>query len=160
MSNKNREELIEEVSREIAEFQSASDRVNEAASVRLGINRTELRRLGLLFTRGSLSAGQLAQAAGLSPGAMTTALDRLERAGYARRVRDPEDRRGVLIGITEEAHRLIEEVYGPIGRAGINRLENYTDEQLRFLRDFLREGRALQTEYANALRSGKRDFPS
>jgi DNA-binding MarR family transcriptional regulator len=155
MSNQLRKQLVEEVSREIAEFQSASDLVDEAASARLGINRTDLRCLGLLFVRGSMSAGQLAQASALSPGAMTTALDRLESAGYARRVRALEDRRGILIEITEEARRRIEEIYAPIGRAGIARLESYTDEQLQLLRDFLREGRALQTEYASALRSGK-----
>jgi DNA-binding MarR family transcriptional regulator len=152
MSNHSRKQLIDEVSEAIAEFQSAADLVDEAACKRLGVNRTDLRCLGLLFVRGLMSAGQLAEAGGLSPGAMTTALDRLERAGYARRVRDPEDRRGVLIDITEEARRLIEEIYGPIGRAGIARLERYTDDQLMLLRDFLREGRALQTEYASALR--------
>lgn len=155
MSNNNREELIKDVGREIAEFQSASDLVDEAASEHLGINRTDQRCLGLLFARGPMNAGQLAQASGLSPGATTTAIDRLERAGYARRVRDPEDRRGVLIEMTDEARRLIEEIYGPIGRAGMERLDRYADEQLLFLRDFLIEGRALQEEYAAALRARK-----
>src|SRR4051812_9739982 len=154
MSKENREELVEEVSREIAEFQSASDRVDEAASVRLGINRTDLRCLGLLFSRGRLSAGQLAQASGLSPGATTTAIDRLEKAGYARRIPNADDRRGILVEITGKAQRLIEEVYGPVGRAGMERLEQYTDEQLLLLRDFLREGQELQAEYATTLRSG------
>ena len=93
MTNEKRDKLLGEVSRAIAEFQNAADLVDEAASVRLGINRTDLRCLGLLWGHGRLSAGQLAQQAGLSPGATTTALDRLERAGYARRVRDPDDRR-------------------------------------------------------------------
>ena len=159
MSKELRKQLIEEVSQEIAEFQGASDLVDEAVSQRLGINRTDLRCLGIVFARGSTSAGQLAQAGGLSPGAMTTALDRLERAGYVRRVRDAEDRRGVLIEITEHARRLIAEVYGPIGRAGIARLESYSNEQLLLLRTFLREGRALQTEYADSLRSGKISTP-
>src|SRR6185503_10609069 len=128
MSNEIRDELLSEVSREVAEFQSAADRVDEAASERLGINRTDLRCLGLIVVRGPLTAGQLAQASGLSPGATTTALDRLERAAYARRVRDPADRRGILVELTPEARRLIEETYGPIGRAGMARLSRYSDE--------------------------------
>jgi DNA-binding MarR family transcriptional regulator len=155
MSNETREGLLDEVSREVAEFQSAADLVDEAASARLGINRTDLRCLGLLFVRGALTAGQLAQASGLSPGATTTALDRLERAGYARRVRDPADRRGILVELTLEARRLIEEIYGPIGRAGRTRLSRYTDEELVLLRDFLREGRALQVEHAALIRTGQ-----
>ena len=155
MSNEAREELLQEVSREVAEFQSAADLVDEAASARLGINRTDLRCLGLLFVRGPLTAGQLAQASGLSPGATTTALDRLERAGYARRVRYPSDRRGILVELTPEARRLIDEIYGPIGRAGLARLSSYTDEELVLLRDFLREGRALQVEHAALIRAGQ-----
>jgi DNA-binding MarR family transcriptional regulator len=76
---------LQDVRREIAEFQSASDLVDDAAAERLGINGTDLRCLGLLFTRGSTGAGRLARASGLRPAATTTALDRLERAGYARR---------------------------------------------------------------------------
>jgi DNA-binding MarR family transcriptional regulator len=101
-----------------------------------------------------MSAGQLAQASGLSPGAATTALDRLEQAGYARRVRDPNDRRSVLIELTPQAQQLIDEIYGPIGKAGQAHLARYTDGELAFLRDFLREGRALQTEHAARLRAG------
>jgi DNA-binding MarR family transcriptional regulator len=155
MSNNLREQLLQEVSREIAEFQSAADLVDEAASLRLGINRTDLRCLGLLFARGPLSAGQLAQASGLSPGATTTAIDRLEKAAYARRARNTGDRRGVMVDLTEQARRLIEDIYGPVGRAGMERLHRYTDEQLLLLRDFLREGQALQVECAAAIRSGE-----
>ena len=155
MSNREREALIEEVSREIAEFQSASDLVDEAAATLLGVNRTDQRCLGLLFLSGPMTAGQLAQASGLSPGAATTALDRLEQAGYARRVRDPNDRRSVFIELTPEAQQLIDEIYGPIGQAGRVSLARYTDEELAFLRDFLREGRALQTEHAARIRAGR-----
>ena len=50
-------------------------------------------------------------------------------------------------------------MYGPMAVPGINRLENYTDEQLRFLHDFYARG-ALRTEVARTCAQGKRDFPS
>ena len=153
MSNENHPELVNQVAREVAEFQNAADLVDEAAAGRLGVNRTDQRCLGLLYGHGPLSAGQLAQASALSPGATTTALDRLERAGYARRVRDPEDRRSVLVELTPEARRLIDEIYGPLGEAGRAHLARYSNEELRFLRDFLREGRALQVEHAARIRA-------
>src|SRR5947207_14950505 len=103
VSREERAALIAEVACEVAEFQSAADLVDEAAAARLGVNRTDLRCLGLLSVRGPLSAGQLARASGLSPAATTTALDRLERAGYARRVAHPGDRRGVLVELTPVA---------------------------------------------------------
>jgi len=150
-----RQQLLDEVGQAVAAFQSATDLVDEAASIRLGINRTDLRCLGLLFSRGRFSAGQLAQSSGLSPGATTTAIDRLEKAGYARRIPNADDRRGILVEITHKAQQLIEEIYGPVGRAGMERLEQYTDKQLLLLRDFLREGQALQAEYAATLRAGE-----
>jgi DNA-binding MarR family transcriptional regulator len=150
-----RDELLGAVSREVAEFQSAADKMDEAVAQRLGINRTDLRCLGLLFARGALSAGQLARASGLSPGAATTALDRLERAGYAIRMRGAHDRRSVLVELTPVARQLIDDLYGPVGREGQAFLARYSDEELIFLREFLRAGRALQTKHAARIRSGE-----
>jgi DNA-binding MarR family transcriptional regulator len=55
------------------------------------------------------SAGEIARIADLSNSAMTSRLDRLEEAGLVRRLRDPDDRRGVLVELTEQGHALWEE---------------------------------------------------
>lgn len=154
MSKENHHNLITSVAREIAEFQNAGNLVDDAVAQRLGINRTDQRCLGLLWDQGAMSAGQLATATELSPGAMTTALDRLERLGYIRRVRSLTDRRGVIVEITPAAQQLIEAFYGPIGREGIAQLEQYSDAELALLRDFLRKGRELQMRHAARIRSG------
>ena len=155
MSKENRDHLLDAVSLEVAELQAATDQMDEAVAQRLGINRTDLRCLGLLFARGPLSAGQLAAASGLSPGAATTALDRLERAGYALRTRGAQDRRSVLVELTALARQRIEESYGPVGTEGRQLLELYTDDELRFLSAFLRDGHALQVKHAALLRAGE-----
>jgi len=70
-----------------------------------GLDRRTHRVLGRLRYQGPpyrLSAGQLAEGMGLSSGAMTNRLDRLEIAGLVRRLPDPDDRRGVLVEPTEE----------------------------------------------------------
>jgi DNA-binding MarR family transcriptional regulator len=152
MSNELRDDLLNTVSREVAELQVATDEMDEAVAQRLGINRTDLRCLGQLYARGPLSAGQLAAASSLSPGAATTALDRLERAGYALRTRGVQDRRSVLVELTPLARQRIEELYGPVGREGRQFLERYSDAELRFLSAFLRDGRALQTRHAALIR--------
>src|SRR5215472_13280010 len=133
------QELLATVAREIAEFQRSSDLVDDAVADRLGINRTDQRCLGVLWDRQApIGAGQLAAAAELSPGAMTAALDRLERLGYVRRVRSTSDRRSVIVEITPAVHRLIEEFWGPIYLEGTAQLEGYSQAELVFLRDFLR----------------------
>jgi DNA-binding MarR family transcriptional regulator len=156
MTTKDRELLLSEVAQAIAQFQGATNLVDEAAAANLGIHRTDLRCLGLLYTHGSMPAGRLGAAAHLSPGATTAAIDRLERAGYAQRARMGGDRRSVLVEPTPEGRERIEEFYGPVGRAGMERLAHYSDAELQFLLDFLREGCRLQVEHATRLRAMSR----
>ena len=79
----------------------------EATLAEFGLDRRTHQVLGRLRYQGPpyrLSAGQLAEGMGLSSGAMTNRLDRLEEAGLVRRLSDPEDRRGVLVEPTEAGH--------------------------------------------------------
>jgi DNA-binding MarR family transcriptional regulator len=146
-------DLVDRVAAEIALFQNATGAVDEAAGAVLGLNPTDLRCLGRLYARGPSTAGELATACGLSRGAMTTALDRLDRAGYARRVRSEIDRRQVVVEVTPRALELMEAIWGPIARAGMAQLAEFSDEQLSFLLDFLRQGRELQESQAGRVRA-------
>jgi DNA-binding MarR family transcriptional regulator len=76
------DELLDEVRRS----QNATDRFDQAVADALGLNRTDMRCLDVLHREGAVTAGRLAEMTGLTTGAMTVALDRLERSGYARRV--------------------------------------------------------------------------
>jgi DNA-binding MarR family transcriptional regulator len=150
---KPREALLKDVAQAIAQFQSATALVDEAATVYLGINRTDLRLLGLLYSQGPLNAGRLASAAGLSPGATTVAIDRLERAGYVQRLRADGDRRAIVVEATLAARERIEAIYGPVGRIGMERLARYSYSELQLLYDFLVEGHGLQVEQAARIRA-------
>jgi DNA-binding MarR family transcriptional regulator len=156
MTTPDRETLLSEVAWAIARFQNASDLVDEAAAQHVGVNRTDLRCLGLLNAHGPMTAGRLGAAAQLSPGATTVAIDRLERAGYVRRVRAGGDRRSVLVELTLEARTRIEEIYGPVGRVGMERLARYSDAELQLLHEFLAEGYHLQVEQAARIRDMSR----
>lgn len=140
----------------VRESQNAVDRVDEAACDLLGVNRTDLRCLDLLEREGRVTAGRLADLAGLTTGAVTALLDRLERRGYVRRLRDERDRRRVLVEITPEAVELAERVYGPIGEEALGELEGYTDEQLTLLRDHYLRGARFLVEHASRIREEAR----
>ncbi|HUO73516.1 MAG TPA: MarR family transcriptional regulator [Solirubrobacteraceae bacterium] len=99
-----------------------------------------------------MSAGELAQASGLTTGAITAVIDRLERAGYAQRVPDPADRRRVLIEPTQRAHDAAWELFAPLAEIAGPMLERYSDEDLRMLIEFNRLGRAVQERHAELLR--------
>jgi DNA-binding MarR family transcriptional regulator len=92
-------------------FTSMADDTLEELGLALGEWKvlTALRLNGPPYQR---SAGALAKRAELSSGAMTNRLDRLESAGLVKRVPDPDDRRGVLVELTKEGHRVWEEGLG------------------------------------------------
>jgi len=86
--------------------------LDEAAAQYLGINTTDGRAIDVIDQAGRITAGDLARELRLSTGAVTTIVDRLEGAGYARRVADPDDRRRVLIEPTSKVRRVSEDIYG------------------------------------------------
>ncbi|HLX20047.1 MAG TPA: MarR family transcriptional regulator [Gaiellaceae bacterium] len=86
--------------------------LDEAAAEYLGINTTDGRAIDVIDQAGRITAGELARELRLSTGAVTTIVDRLEKAGYARRIADPEDRRRVLIEVTPKVNRLSADIYG------------------------------------------------
>jgi DNA-binding MarR family transcriptional regulator len=128
--------------------QSATERFDQAVADALGINRTDMRALDVLQQSGAVSAGKLAERTGLTTGAMTTALDRLERAGYARRVRDSADRRRVLVEVTAKASNDAGRFYGEHARLSERLYDRYTQDDLEMLLHFVREGRVFNAEHA------------
>jgi DNA-binding MarR family transcriptional regulator len=93
-----------------------------------------------------VTAGRLAEAAGLTTGALTTAVDRLERAGYAVRVRDQEDRRRVLVDLAPKARRAAGRYYEGMAAGAAELFADYTDEQLELILEFLRRGIELSRQ--------------
>jgi DNA-binding MarR family transcriptional regulator len=144
--------LVDAVATEVARAQSATAEVDEAAARILGIHATDLRVLGQLFGEGPTTAGALARKTRLSPGAMTAAIDRLERARYVERVRDDGDRRRVTVRITNPALDAMARIWGPIADAGRSQLAAYDERDLRLLHDFLVRSRELQEREAERIR--------
>jgi DNA-binding MarR family transcriptional regulator len=92
----------------------------------------------------------------LTTGAITTVLDRLERAGFARRTRDPADRRRVLVELAPEAQGGAGDYYGEHMALGERLYRRYSEEQLALLLDFTREGRELNEREAAKLEARTR----
>ena len=117
------DKLIDDVGAELGELRRTADRLDEAVAAQFGLNRTDLRCIGILYRRGRVTAGELAEESGLTPGAITTVLDRMERGGYANRVADPTDRRRVMVTSTAATRELGARIYGEVELAGRAQLE-------------------------------------
>jgi DNA-binding MarR family transcriptional regulator len=148
---------MEDILLESRMTQNAADAVDEALIELLGVNRTDVICLDILDRLGTVTAGRIAEESRLTTGAMTAVLDRLEKAGYVRRVADPGDRRRVLVETTELARRIGREVYGPIAEGAMASHRRFTREQLEGIRDFLRLGRELNLRRAAEIRQQARD---
>ena len=148
-----RRRLYLELGGEVRANQRATDVVDDLVCQLLGVNRTDARCLDILDEHGRMSAGDLAEASRLTTGAITAVIDRLERAGYARRVPDPSDRRRVLVEPTEKAFEAsMELMVAPMGELTKPMASRYTDQQLKQFIEFTREGREIQERHAEWLR--------
>jgi DNA-binding MarR family transcriptional regulator len=153
MSKEKRRALVAALGMEFRKQQNATEALDDVAVEILGINRTDGRCLDIIQQHGAMTAGQLAEATGLSPGAVTPILDRMETAGYLQRVRGQEDRRKIMVELTPEATRRTWEIWGPLARWSENELSRYSEAELNFVLDFLRRGRAFLDEYTAKLRA-------
>jgi DNA-binding MarR family transcriptional regulator len=146
-------ELHNEVYAANRAYQRAVERMDEAATIYLGINRSDGRCLDVLEERGPITAGELAAATGLSPAAITTLVDRLENEGFVRRGPDPADRRRVRIQLTEAARQAIGETYYPMAADGEPWIRARSDKELELLRDFLEMGAEINLKNAARVRA-------
>jgi DNA-binding MarR family transcriptional regulator len=133
-------------------YQLAVDALDGAVAGHLGINRTDLRCLDLLWQAGSATPGVLGVRLGLTTGSVTAMLDRLARLGYLIRSPDPEDRRRVVVTLTDQAKAKAWRIYGPIAEEGAEGVEAYTEQELRLLVGFLEGGAELQEKHRRRIR--------
>jgi DNA-binding MarR family transcriptional regulator len=136
MEEFSRQDRITALGAAVQVYQRSTDLLDDVVAQRLEINRTDLRCLDVL-SDGPTSVGQLAVAVALSSAATTTLLDRLERRGLLRRIRDTTDRRKVLVELTEFGQAEVLQCYGPLVTEGSELLQRYSDDQLMLLHDFL-----------------------
>jgi DNA-binding MarR family transcriptional regulator len=146
-------DLREAAARAAADLGAANDEVDAAAAAVLGINRTDLRILGVVAEAGTIAAGPLAAAAGLSPAATTTAVQRLAAAGHLTRRVDERDRRRAVVALTPPAAARLDRIYGPIARTGRRMLRDYTADELALITAFLDRARGMLHAQAERIRA-------
>lgn len=142
---------VHEIGREIS---ARTVMFHQAIAERVGLNTTDHRALDILSRAGPVTAGELAELTGLTTGAITGIIDRLEKAGFVRRDSDPKDRRRVIIQpILEKIERDINPFFASFVRA-MNELRlRYTDQELSIIRDYMaRCSTILQEETAKLRR--------
>ncbi|MFW6079101.1 MAG: MarR family winged helix-turn-helix transcriptional regulator, partial [Gemmatimonadota bacterium] len=134
--------LLGRLSGELRRMGIATVMFHQVMAEKLGLNATDSRAFSILQETGPIPAGRLAELTGLSTGAVTTIIDRLEAAGYARRESDPADRRRVIVAPVEdpERDRRILAIVGTMREPMAEWMAEYTDEEIELILDFLDSG--------------------
>ena len=103
----------------------------------LGVNVTDMECLGLVFHKGLATPSELARYTGLSSGATTAMLDRLEKGGLIERQPNPEDRRGSLIVLSKSGAEKVEPWFASVRIAQDELVSSYTESELQIISGFL-----------------------
>jgi DNA-binding MarR family transcriptional regulator len=112
----------------------------------LGVNVTDMECLALILFKGLATPSELAQYTGLTSGATTGMLDRLEKAHLIERRPNPQDRRGTLIVLTKERAREVSAMFAS-GREAVDRLSSsYSESELETIADYFRRLASLWEE--------------
>jgi DNA-binding MarR family transcriptional regulator len=135
-----RAELTEALDREGRRTGSLGMLHAKAMAGRAGVHMTDFEALDVLDWTGPIAAGELAQRVGVTSGAITGVIDRLERDGWVRRVADPADRRRVIVEMVPDRIDLAEQaaMFSPLiaDLAAVN--DRFDDDQLAIVLDYLR----------------------
>jgi len=134
-----RREVVGELVLNLRQFVIGLLVANLEAAEAVGLNPSDLGCLCLLLLHGPIPAGRLAELTGLTSGAVTGVIDRLERAGFAQRVLDPSDRRKVIVKPDEtKVERELLPRFAQLNRATTAAFyTQYSQDELGAIRDFL-----------------------
>jgi len=135
---RHRRRLITAIKGSLRELSNQLSLLNHHVGSRVDLKDVDLDCLELVNRHGPMSPSDLARSAGLHPATITGILDRLERAGWVVRERDPSDRRSVLVQVRRDRGGELFRLYAGMNAAMDQLCATYSDEQLELLADFLR----------------------
>ncbi len=138
-------DLLAEVAAEAPRQAAAAVRLSIAVAHQVGMPLTDVQCLGLLAA-GPAAPSDLAAQLGLTTGAVTKVLDRLEQSGFVSRSPDPGDRRRIVVTAHPDGFSVLAPYYAPMAAKMNQHLAGYSDEELGTILDFMRAGRVAADE--------------
>jgi DNA-binding MarR family transcriptional regulator len=118
----------------------------------LGLNITDHKCLGFLLEEGPQTAGKLAELTSLTTGAITGVIDRLEKAGYVKREKDPHDRRRVMIAPVFGSEAKMGSLFVSLAKSSNEMCNHYTDQELSVIMRFVEESSQMMLHETEKLK--------
>lgn len=141
-------EVLGELTRELRQFNELGASFIRVGATQMGMAVTDMQIMDILDLIGPATAGQLAEFTGLTTGAITRILDRLEEAKLVRRERDPNDGRKVIVRLAggKDEVQKVRSILDSVGKAWDEAVSRYDGEQIAFLLEFLKHSNALSRQ--------------
>ncbi|GIP40685.1 putative HTH-type transcriptional regulator YcgE [Paenibacillus sp. J31TS4] len=147
-----RSNILNNLTEELRNNSTATIMFHQAIGTKLGLNPTDHKCLDVILRNQPLTAGRLSDLTGLTTGAITGVLDRLEKAGYVYRMKDPQDQRRVIIHIDQEkAEKDISPLFHLFGKEMSQMLSSYDDEDLQKILDFIKQCNGLLRDFTEQM---------
>ncbi len=143
MAKPKKTELVEQVILGARQYGISNVLFRNLIGERLGVNVTDMECLGLIFHKGLATPSELGRHTGLSSGATTAMLDRLENSGLIERKPNPNDRRGTLITLAKAGAERVAPWFASARQAQNELTASYSEEQLQLLLDFFEKSTAM-----------------
>jgi DNA-binding MarR family transcriptional regulator len=145
-------DTIDSVIRSLRRVNLQGSFFGQTVAIRFGLSESDVEALSVLLDSGAATAGRLSELMGLTSGAVTRVIDRLEQAGYVRRVPDPADRRRVIVELIPEKIAAVQATMAQFGEKSASEIGRYSDAELAIIDDFLTRMADVTRDEANALR--------
>lgn len=164
-SNKNiKTELTEKVKEELKENSKWAIMLHQTIADTLKLNITDHKCLDFINRADGVTAGQLTEFTGLTGGAVTALIDRLEKSGYVIRDKDPNDRRRVIIrsvtnnDSSENMSTRLQEIFSSLDQGMNERLSIYEESELNLILSFINSLNLDSAEIIKKLTSSEKSF--
>ena len=146
---------IDSVLRSLRRVNLQGSLFGHTVALRFGLSESDIEALEVLIDSGAATAGKLSDLTGLTTGAVTRVIDRLEQSGYVRRVPDPADRRRVVVELVPDRIAAVEATMARVGDKSASEIGQYSEAELAVIDDFLTRMAEIRREEATALRDSR-----
>ncbi len=154
MSNR-AEKKIETITDLGRKFSDTTILLHEAIAAKAGLSGADHKYLGILMQHGAMTAGQLANLTGLTTGAVTGVIDRLEKKSLVKREFSPDDRRKIMIVVQyEKAMQLLGNVFGVLQKRMMNVMDEFSDDETAVIEKYLIATIKAMNDVTDQLKSG------
>ncbi|MCJ8007254.1 MarR family winged helix-turn-helix transcriptional regulator [Lederbergia wuyishanensis] len=143
-------QIINNLTEELRNNSTATIMFHQSIGTKLGLNPTDHKCLDVILKNQPITAGRLSELTGLTTGAITGVLDRLEKVGYIIRVKDPQDKRRVIIHLNQEkAEKDILPLFQTFGKELNQLLSSYDEKELQTILNFIKQSNCLLKDFTD-----------